>query len=182
MRRALGYDLLIGLILHLVQLSTLHAQSIPLSLEPLVESNASAQISPVPDEDPFEEASRFLRDPLLLNEASKEELQQLPLLSGALVDLLLLHREVLGPLLHLNELQGIPGFTPELIRQLAPYVRVLPPGSFSRVHPLSFLGLTQDFLCRVTGMLTGTSEQIAAAWAGNRQRWRLWHRTQSKNV
>ncbi|MFM8711632.1 MAG: helix-hairpin-helix domain-containing protein, partial [Sphingomonadales bacterium] len=182
MRRALGYDLLIGLILHLVQLSTLHAQSIPLSLEPLVESNASAQTSPVPDEDPFEEASRFLRDPLLLNEASKEELQQLPFLSGALVDLLLLHREALGPLLHLNELQGIPGFTPELIRQLAPYVRVLPPDSFSRVHPLSFLGLTQDFLCRVTGMLTGTSEQTAAAWAGNRQRWLLWHRIHSKNL
>lgn len=181
MRRNLGFPLLIGLMLQLVQLSSLLSQSIPLSVEPLAESHATAQITLVPDEDPFEELSRFLRDPLLLNEASKDELQQLPFLSGAMVDLLLLHRKAVGPLLHLNELQGIPGFTPDLIRQLAPYVRVLPAGSSSIVHPLSFLGLTQDFLCRVTGILTETSDQTSAEWAGSRQRWLLWHRLQSKN-
>ena len=181
MRRSLGFPVWIGLMLHPVPSSLLFSQSIPLRLEPLVESSATASIMPEPDEDLFEESSRFLRDPLLLNEASREELQQLPILSGALIDLLLLHRKALGPLIHLNELQGIPGFTPDLIRQLAPYVRVSPPGTLSGVHPLSFLGLTQDFLCRITGILTGGNDQTTAGWAGSRQRWLLWHRMQAKN-
>lgn len=181
MRGASGRLFFIVGIIGLLQLSSLLAQPIPLRLEPLVETNATASLASEPDEDLFDDLSRFLRKPLLLNEASKEELQQLSLLSDAQIDLLLLHRESLGVLLHLNELQAIAGYTPDLIRQLAPYVRVLPPGSGFQLHPLSMSGLSQDFLCRVTGLLTMTHEPTGNKWAGSGQRLLVWHRLQTKN-
>jgi hypothetical protein len=177
----LHLPILIGFVFQFVQIPLLLSQSIPLRLEPLVESNAMAPTIQAPDEDPFEDIARFLTDPLLLNEASREELQQLHFLSDSQIDLILMHRRALGPLLHLNELQGIPGFDPDLIRQLAPYVRVLPPGAFREKYPLSLVGLTQDLLCRITGILTGPSGPASTEWAGSRQRFLLWHRMQSKN-
>lgn len=158
------------------------AQPIPLRTEPSVESTLGASIAPAPDEDPFEELARFLKDPLLLNEASKEDLQALLLLSDALIDHLLLHRRIFGPLLHLNELQSVAGFTPELIRQIKPYVRVTQSNSFQLDHMLAAGGLAQDFLCRVTGLLRGNTSSANQAWAGSTQRILFWHRLQTKNI
>ena len=181
MRRVLCRPVLIGCIFCALQSPLLLAQSIPLRLEPLVESNVTTQTVPGPDEDLFDDLSRFLREPLLLNDASSEELKQLTLLADAQIDLLLLHRQSLGALIHLNELQAIAGYTPDLIRQLAPYVRVLPPRASGRAHLLSRSGLTQDFLCRLTGLLTRASDLGGEPWAGSRQRLLVWHRLQTKN-
>lgn len=182
MKKNILFYRLILVFSQLLSSSMLLSQSIPPRLEPLVESNATTPTMAAPDEDLFEEASRFLKEPILLNEATKEDLQQLFLLPDALIDRLLLHRKLLGPLLHLNELQAIGGFTPELIRQLAPYVRVLPPGSLSMGQLISAGTSTQDLLLRVTGLFTGASKQNAGTWAGSAQRLLLWHRLQTRSL
>lgn len=168
--------------IHLLPFFSAFSQTIPQRLEPMVESAVAATLMPAPDEDLQEDLSRFIKQPMLLNQASKEELQQLSLLSDALIDLLLLHRSVAGPLLHLNELQTIAGFTPALIRQLAPYVRVVPTDGLRIGQLVSVGNLSHDFLLRVTGLFTGLSAAGEERWVGSRQRLLMWHRVQTKSL
>ncbi|NDF98490.1 MAG: helix-hairpin-helix domain-containing protein, partial [Chitinophagia bacterium] len=160
----------------------LQAQPIPLRTEPSVESSAAAQSTPAPDEDPFEEWALFLKKPLLLNEAGKEELQQLVLLPDALIDQLLLHRKLFGPLLHVNELQAIAGFTPEIIRLIKPFVSVMQAEVFHIANVFSAGSISQDYLCRVTGFFRSGSPSNDEKWVGNSQRILFWHRLQLKNI
>lgn len=168
----------------LVLLGFFSAFSQPVSLrtETVAESNIASQWTLAPDEDLFDELSRFLKKPLLLNEADKEQLQQLVLLSDVLVDRLLEHRKLLGPLLHLNELQTIAGFTPELIRQIEPYVRVAAVGAFSANDFFSFRGVRQDLLYRVTGLFRSGNAPSNPHWVGSEQRILIWHRLQTKTI
>jgi hypothetical protein len=155
----------------------LRSQVIPLPVEPLIENSAGADLPAALDEDPFEDWTRFLEHPLLLNEASKDQLQRSGLLPDILIDRLLLHRQLFGPLLHLNELQAIAGFSPVFIRQLKPYVRVASPG----LSPLSDLMgkgiISHDIVVRVSGL---GSKRINnnANWIGKAQGILFWHRLQ----
>ncbi len=68
---------------------------------------------------------QFYRDhPVNLNRTDKEELQQLGILDDIRITALLKHLEENGDLLTLEELQTIDGFTPALIRELLPYVKI----------------------------------------------------------
>jgi hypothetical protein len=64
------------------------------------------------------------RHPLNLNEADADGLRQLPLLTPLHIDNLLRYRLLLGPLVHLAELQAVPGWDVHLIEQLLPFVTV----------------------------------------------------------
>jgi Helix-hairpin-helix motif len=182
MKAGIGHYAPMAILLQCLFFGSVCSQSVPLRMEPWIESQTTALTSGAPDEDWFEDAVRLLRQPILLNEASQEELRQLWMLSDALIDGLLLHRKTLGPLLHLNELQSVKGFTPDLIRQLAPYVWVGPPSGLPMGQRLLTGALTQDLLLRVTGLLTGTSQQLTNSWVGSGQRWLIWHRLQTKSV
>jgi len=155
----------------------LRSQVIPLPVEPLIENSVGADLPAASDEDPFEDWTRFLEHPLLLNEASKDQLQRSGLLPDILIDRLLLHRQLFGPLLHLNELQAIAGFSPVFIRQLKPYVRVAPPG----LSPLSDLlakgRISHDIVMRVSGLGSrGINDNTN--WIGKVQGILFWHRLQ----
>jgi hypothetical protein len=156
----------------------LQSQIVPLRVEPLVENNAGAEWPAAMDEDPFEDWAHFLEHPLLLNEATKEQLQRSGLLPDLLIDRLLLHLQLLGPLLHLNELQAVAGFNPELIRQLKPYVKVEPPDSRLLSNLLVAGKISQDILVRVTGLASKTSS-ANTDWIGNSQGILIRHRLQS---
>ncbi|WP_126245135.1 ComEA family DNA-binding protein [Chitinophaga rhizosphaerae] len=65
---------------------------------------------------------RYLRRPLNLNTATAEELQELGVLLPEQVFRLLEHRNALGPLIAIYELQAIKGFDMPTIRRLLPYV------------------------------------------------------------
>ena len=156
----------------------LFSQSLPLRTEPLMESSTTSAGLPGADEDLFEDRERFLKSPILLNEASREQLVQLGLLTDALIDRLLLHRQVMGPLVHLHELQAVAGFTPDLIRQLQPYVLVKPVGvSFpDKLMPAGPLG--HDLLFRLTGVGSPRGSHLHN-WVGGEQGILLWHRMQT---
>lgn len=156
----------------------LHSQAVPLRVEPLVENNAGAEWPAAMDEDPFEDWAHFLEHPLLLNEATREQLQRSGLLPDLLIDRLLLHIQLLGPLLHLNELQAVAGFNPAFIRLLKPYVKVEPPDARLLSNLLVAGEINQDILLRVTG-LTNKPSSANTDWIGKSQGIFIRHRLQA---
>lgn len=86
---------------------------------------AEIQSEEVPFEDAYETLLLYYQTPLNLNTASREELRGLLLLSETQISALLDHRQQLGPLLSLYELQSIAGFEQlRSIYRVAPFVTV----------------------------------------------------------
>lgn len=77
----------------------------------------------------------LLRHPLPINAATEADLQQLRILDPLQIMHLLQYRRLFGPLLHVNELQAVPGWDPETIRKLLPYITVAVPAqaAFSKL-------------------------------------------------
>ncbi|MCB0705198.1 MAG: helix-hairpin-helix domain-containing protein [Saprospiraceae bacterium] len=71
----------------------------------------------------FEQLENYRKNPLDLNQANREELEDLKLLSDIQIDRLLQYREDNGNLISIYELQAVPGFELETIRAILPYVR-----------------------------------------------------------
>lgn len=67
---------------------------------------------------------QYIQHPIDLNKAEAGELQELGLLSPVQVEQLLRYRNLLGPLVSIYELQAVPGWEPELIRKIIPYLAV----------------------------------------------------------
>ena len=77
------------------------------------------------EDDSWMEQLAFLkRHPININTAVEPELAQLLVLSPMQISNLLRYRLLMGPLIHVNELQAVPGWTPELIRKLLPFITV----------------------------------------------------------
>ncbi len=74
------------------------------------------------DDEQYALLQRYIRHPLDLNTASAGELQELGLLLPGQIRYLLEHREKLGPLLAIYELQSIKGYDLITIRRMLPYV------------------------------------------------------------
>jgi Helix-hairpin-helix motif len=83
--------------------------------------NAESEIE---DDSWVEQLNAFRIHPLDLNTATAEELAQLIILSPFQISNLLRYRLLLGNLIHVNELQAVPGWNPDLIRKLIPFTRV----------------------------------------------------------
>ncbi|MCB0585909.1 MAG: helix-hairpin-helix domain-containing protein [Phaeodactylibacter sp.] len=72
----------------------------------------------------FEELQYYQENPINLNEADEEELQELQLLSDIQILELLNYRRMAGGLISLYELQAIPSFDLLTIRRILPYVTI----------------------------------------------------------
>ncbi len=66
----------------------------------------------------------YRKKPLNLNKATAEDLSNLLIISSSQIDALLSHRERFGDFISIHELQVIPGFTPDIIRQIEPFVKL----------------------------------------------------------
>ncbi|WP_262385915.1 helix-hairpin-helix domain-containing protein [Hymenobacter sp. BT491] len=86
---------------------------------------AEIQSDQVPYEDVYETLLQYYQTPLNLNTATREELRSLLLLSEAQISALLHHREQVGMLLSMYELQSIDGFDLRSIYRVAPFATVL---------------------------------------------------------
>ena len=80
-------------------------------------------------EEDWQSLQQLLRRPLLLNEATAEDMAVFPFLTALHIEQFILYRKHLGPLSALEELQAVPGWEPVLIRKVLPYVAVVPPGT-----------------------------------------------------
>lgn len=72
----------------------------------------------------FESLNDYRRRPLDLNRADEQDLRDLRLLNDVQIAGLLLHRQIAGDLISIYELQAVPGFTPDIIRSILPFVSV----------------------------------------------------------
>lgn len=72
----------------------------------------------------FEQLETYRRKPLNLNKATREELEELRLLTDQQVASLLNHRATAGELLAIQELQSVPGFDAQTLERVLPFVRV----------------------------------------------------------
>ena len=76
-----------------------------------------------PEDDSFEQGlENWKLHPLDLNRASSDELYTLPGLTALQIANFIMYRKLLGPLLSLYELQAVPGWAPETIKELLPYI------------------------------------------------------------
>lgn len=107
--------------------SLTRAQDYPrkeIDIDNFIQSLFQFQEDDVDYEDFYESLFQLYRDPLDLNTASKEELRNLYILSESHIKNLFDYREKVGRFLSIYELQNIPGFSEELIRQLVPFVTI----------------------------------------------------------
>lgn len=84
---------------------------------------ASAEESPE-DEDMLLRLGQYRKRPLDLNRADADELKELGWVTERMIRSLLLYRDLLGPLIHVNELLAVPDWEPVIIRKILPYVQV----------------------------------------------------------
>lgn len=111
---------LLPILLWLVTAAAL-AQEVPVNTEQQLENLSEENIE---DDALLQQLSHFQKHPLNLNTVTAEELSLLRLLTGLQLQNLLLHRAHFGPLLHLYELQAVPGFDLLTIQKLQPFVFV----------------------------------------------------------
>ena len=99
----------------------------------------------------FESLADYLRKPLNINKADEEDLRDLLLLNDVQIAGLLRHRAIAGDLISVYELQSVPGFTPEIIRALMPYITTG--------------GDLDDYQVSIKEMLRDGSNELFLRWA-----------------
>lgn len=103
------------------------AQEIPPVTEQQLENLADMEQAETEDDTYLQQLVQFSRNPLNLNTAEKDELRELRVLTDLQIENFLSYRRLLGMLLHLYELQAVPGWDMVTIRKVLPYVTVSSP-------------------------------------------------------
>jgi hypothetical protein len=75
-------------------------------------------------EELYETLTHLLANPVDINSVTREQLRAVMILNEAEINALLHYRDQQGPLMDLLELQAIPGWTPETIQRMVPFVTV----------------------------------------------------------
>lgn len=96
---------------------------------------------------------RFSKHPLNLNAAGADELAELQMINPYQIRSLLSHRALFGPLLHLHELQAIPGWDINLIRMLKPFVALSQTNKGARQLQARFRNGEYQFVFRISQIL-----------------------------
>lgn len=114
---------LIGIVVCLLLLKAVTAQEPELPEMDLENLSAAAEESP-DDEDMLLRLGQFRKHPLDLNRAGADELKELGLITERMIRSLLLYRDLMGSLIHVNELLAVPDWELAVIRKILPYVQV----------------------------------------------------------
>lgn len=112
------------------------AQDQELDLEDFIESNFSVQDENTNYEDIYEALFQLYQSPINLNNASRQDLQSLLLLSNIQINEFLNHRAKNGDLLSIYELQAVPEFGLKSIYEILPFVTVRETGLQADNRPL----------------------------------------------
>ncbi|MGN7822802.1 ComEA family DNA-binding protein [Chitinophaga sp. 22536] len=97
---------------------------LPAVMENALEKETAATDAASDDDEDWQQLEDFMRHKIQLNTADGAMLQSLGILTAIQVEEFLTYRRLLGNLVSIYELQAVPGFEPEVIRQLLPYVKV----------------------------------------------------------
>ncbi|TWF37378.1 helix-hairpin-helix protein [Chitinophaga polysaccharea] len=121
-RRIIGSLALAGI--HVVAYGQQQEDVMPAAVENNLEHQAAGTETVSEDDEQWQQLNAWRRHQLQLNTADEASLQALGLLTPLQISNFLQYRSLLGDLLSIYELQAIPGFEPEIIRRILPYVEV----------------------------------------------------------
>jgi hypothetical protein len=92
--------------------------------EQQLEMQAEREEGVTEDDSQWQQLEYLQKHPLNLNAATETELKNCRLLTDLQISNFLLYRNLLGPLVHVNELQAVPAWDVLTIKRLLPYVTV----------------------------------------------------------
>jgi hypothetical protein len=90
-------------------------------LEDLTEANEDKVTE---DDSYLQDMDYFFKNPVNLNDADAGVLEQMHILSPVQIGNLLSYRKLLGNFINIYELQAVPGWSPQLIKKIRPYITV----------------------------------------------------------
>ena len=120
-----SYYILIILFL-VTSISLAQSQVTDLPLEQFIEDLVAIPSENIDYTQLYETLLQYQANPININQAPREELESLFILSNLQIDALLKHIKEQGALLNLHELQTIQYFDPETISRLRPFVKASP--------------------------------------------------------
>jgi hypothetical protein len=126
--------------------------------EQQLEMQAEREEGVTEDDSQWQQLEYFQKHPLNLNVASESELKNLRLLTDLQISNFLLYRNLLGPLLHINELQAVPAWDVITIKQLLPYITVSDQKSITASLGERFRHGEQTLLLRFAQTVNTSSE------------------------
>lgn len=131
-----------------------------------LENQTEANETTTQDDSYWQLLEYYRRHPLNINEASERALQELQLLTGWQIHQLIRYRRLVGKLVHLYELQAVPGWDTATIRQLLPFIEVADRIRMTEKLSRRFKGGEQSFLLRFA-QTTGEPADTVATYAGS---------------
>lgn len=90
-------------------------------LENLTQANDDATTQ---DDSYLQELVQFTKDPINMNDADEGQLEELRILNALQISNFILYRKLLGKFISIYELQAVPGWSVDVIKQLLPYITV----------------------------------------------------------
>ncbi|MFW6248226.1 MAG: ComEA family DNA-binding protein [Bacteroidota bacterium] len=70
----------------------------------------------------YDELEYYISSPLAINQANRDELEQIPFLNEFQIQSLLEYRNYYGNIMSINELQYIHGFNKEIVKKISPFI------------------------------------------------------------
>lgn len=99
-------------------------EMLPPAMENNLENEAAGTETVSEDDAQWQTLNELVRHKIRLNTADEATLQSMGLLTPLQISQFLRYRALLGELLSIYELQAVPGFEPDVIRRILPYVTV----------------------------------------------------------
>lgn len=123
--------------------------------------------------------------PIAINQATKEEWQQLKWLTDLQIGSMLRYQEAVGPLVSIYELQAVPLWDMATIKKVLPFVSLADPLPFGKTMATRFKQGQHSLLLRTSRVLErqkGYNKELANHYAGSADRLLLRYRYQYKNL
>src|SRR5690349_1237319 len=107
--------------------SSLCAQEDPGVANELLEKISETEEEEFEDDGWLDDLKEFTKHPMPVNTADEEDLKKLRILTEWQIRNLISYRNLFGKLLHIYELQAVPGWDAALIRKLLPFLTIAEP-------------------------------------------------------
>lgn len=144
---------IVQLLIGLIAFVTVTAQEIPVQLQQQLENLTGNTEEETEDDNYLQMLERYSRRPLNINEADEEVLNALGMLSEFQILNLIRHRQILGNLISVYELQAVPGWDLQTIRNLLPFITTNSSAEVRASFPKRFQDGTHTVLLRTSRIL-----------------------------
>lgn len=127
------FIILILFIIHLLPF-TINAQETPITTtEQQLENLTDADQAETEDDSYLQQLEQFRKNPVYLNTADENELKELKILSGLQIANFISYRKLFGKFVSIYELQAVPSWDIQTIKNLLPFITITEPLNISEV-------------------------------------------------